>query len=338
MPPTLRVLLTGAAGAVGREAVRELVARAPRLLTRTFELPCLRARRRLWPWRAQTEQHWGDLRDPAAVARAVEGVDVVIHAGALIPPRADREPALAQETNAGGTANLVAALRGQPRPAWVIYTSSISVYGDRLASPWIRVEDAPAPSPHDHYAETKLEAERCLAASGLPHTVLRLTGILGPHMRPNPLMFHMPLGTSLEVCTYRDCGRALAEAPLHREELEGRAFNLGGGPRGRTTYREFLDRWFELCGLGRGFLPETAFAERNFHCGFYADGDALEGILHFQQEGLEELFAQVRARFGPLTRAGARLARPLVRAALLAGSEPLRARAKGDPALVERFL
>ncbi|HOX45911.1 MAG TPA: NAD(P)-dependent oxidoreductase [Myxococcota bacterium] len=341
MEEPIRVLLTGAAGAVGQEVVRELVARAPRLVTRTFELPCLRTRRRLWPWRGQIETHWGDLRDPAAVARAAEGADVVIHAGALIPPRADREPALAAATNEGGTANLLAALQARAgregRPAWVIYTSSISIYGDRVAEPWIRVGDPLRPSLGDHYAETKLRAEDMLRASGLPFTILRLTGILGPHMKPDPLMFHMPLDTSLEVCTNRDCGYALAEAALHPAELQGRTFNLGGGPRGRTLYREFLERWFELAGLGRGFLPEEAFAARNFHCGYYADGDELERVLHFQREGLEELFEQVRARFGPLTRAAARLARPLVRTALLAGSEPLHARATGDQALVERF-
>jgi nucleoside-diphosphate-sugar epimerase len=337
MATPIRVLLTGAAGAVGQEAVRALVARSPRLFTRTFELPCLRARRRLWPWRAQTEQLWGDLREPADVARAAAGVDVVIHAGALIPPRADRDPAQASAVNVGGTLNLLSALRRQARPAWLVYTSSISIYGDRVRDPWIQVGDPLQPCPHDHYAETKLAAERLIQASGLPHTILRLTGILGPKVKPDPLMFHMPLATSLEVCTNHDCGEALAEAPLHREELEGRCFNLGGGPRGRTTYREFLERFFVLSGLGARLLPDEAFAERNFHCGFYADGDALERILHFQREGLDELFAQWRERFGPLTRAAAGLARPLVRAALLAGSEPLRARANDDPALAERF-
>jgi nucleoside-diphosphate-sugar epimerase len=341
MAPELKVLLTGAAGAVGQETMRALMERRERIATRTFELSCLRARRRLWPYRARSEQLWGDLREPRDVARAVEGVDVVIHAGALIPPRADREPALAAAVNAGGTANLVAALQAQARlrqrPAWVIYTSSISVYGDRVKTPWISVTDPVQPSPHDHYAETKLSAEAILRDSGLPFTILRLTGILGPNMKPNPLMFHMPLDTSLEMCTPRDCGLALAEAPLHPEALQGRTFNLGGGPRARTTYRDFLARWFELAGLGRNALPEEAFALRNFHCGFYADSEDLQRVLAFQREGLEELFTQVRERFGPLTRTAARLARPLVRAYLLAGSEPLRARAKDDPVLSERF-
>ena len=111
-------------------------------------------------------------------------------------------------------------------------------------------------------------------------------------------MFHVPLATALEIVTPRDCGQAFARA-LEVEGLEGRVFNLGGGPRGRTTYRELLDGMMEVHGLGRGLLPEEAFAEGNFHCGWYADSDELERLVGFQREGLEELYARWPRRCFP---------------------------------------
>lgn len=326
-----RILLTGAAGLVGREVIRALAARRPAVVPRVLLQPGLASISRILPQREPVEIRWGDLRDPEAVARAVRGVDVVIHAAAILPPQADHEPALADAVNVTGTANVLAAIKADGGAARLIYTSSISVYGDRLDTPWIRVGDPLTPSPGDHYARTKVRAEELIRASGVDFTILRLTAILGPRMRPNPLMFHMPLSTSLEVCTARDCGFALAEA-AHHPELGGRTLNLGAGPHGRTTYRTFVARLFDIFGLGRDLLPDEAFALRDFHCGYYADADELDAVVHHHGESLEDLYQQFAAAWPPLLRAAVRTGRPLARAHLLAGSAPYRAaRAAGAP-------
>ena len=35
-------------------------------------------------------------------------------------------------------------------------------------------------------------------------------------------------------------------------------------------------------------FPKHAFADKNFHCGYYADGDALEKIVHFRQDTIDD--------------------------------------------------
>ena len=100
----MTILLTGASGNVGSHVLPELVRRG--YSVRTFET--LTEHRKRAPM-AGVESVWGDVTDPAAVARAVEGVDTVIHLAALIPPAADEQPERAREVNVDGTVNVIAA-------------------------------------------------------------------------------------------------------------------------------------------------------------------------------------------------------------------------------------
>ncbi len=331
-----KVLVTGAAGAVGEPTLQELLRRGDRYEVVCFDLPNWSVKRRLRPYTDQCRIIYGDLRNPSDVARAVEGVDAVIHLAAVIPPRADREIQLAKETNADGTKNLIEALERTGEPIRLLHTSSISVYGDRLAEPWIRVDDAICPSPHDHYAETKIEGEKHVRESNLDWTIYRLSGVMSLRLGLDPLMFHMPLETWFEMVTDKDVAYALVQS-LEVDGMEGKTFNVGGGPRCRTTYREYLDRHLTIFGLGESFFPEEAFAKGNFHCGHYRDSEELDEYVSFMREGLDEWFERVKKDQSPLIPPLCRVLRPVIRFALLRLSEPLAARRKGDPESLERY-
>lgn len=331
-----RVLLTGPAGNVGEEVLAELLRRCDLYEIRVFDLPNRRVSRRLRPFRNQVDVVLGDLRKPDDVARAVQDVDAVIHLAAVIPPRADREHEEARSTNVDGTRNLLDALEKQGRSVFFLHASSIALYGDRLAEPWIEVTDAVSPGPHDHYAETKLEGEELVQASTMAWSIFRLTAVMSMRVGLDPLMFHMPPATSFEIVTARDCGYAFVQA-LEVHEVTGRVFNLSGGPRCRTTFANYLDRHLSIMGLGANFLPPEAFAEGNFHCGHYRDSDELQELLGFQRDGLDEWFRHVRDHTHPAIPFLARAARPLARRFLLSLSEPLSARKRGDRDALERF-
>jgi len=330
-----RVLLTGAAGTVGKEVLAQLCAQASVFDITTFEQDTPAARRALAPFGETITSHFGDITQPAQIARACENMQAVIHLAAVIPPAADKNPALAQRVNVDGTDNLITAIRAASPDAFLIYASSISVYGDRVNTPHIRVGDACTPSQGDEYAATKIAAEVRVRNSGLSWSIFRLTAVMGGHMI-SPLMFHMPLKTVMEIASPGDAARAFVNAISQRRRLSGRIFNLGGGPACRIRYQDFLERSFRIAGLGALDFPGGAFATRNFHCGAYADGDDLEDILHFRQDTLEEYFTGFRrATPGWKSTLTCLLRRP-IKARLLRQSEPWRAwRTKGK--LFQRF-
>ena len=130
-----KILLTGPSGEVGFEVLNELIRRKDQYQARVLSINAKTEGKIFQPFIDEIEIISGDIRDPAVVNRAVQGVDAVIHTAAIIPPLADENPTLASEVNVTGTRNIVEGIKSQQIPPKLLYTSSISVYGDRVKDP-----------------------------------------------------------------------------------------------------------------------------------------------------------------------------------------------------------
>jgi UDP-glucose 4-epimerase len=175
------VAVTGASGFVGRALVAALLARGAtvRGLSRAPWVPASprRADRsapasvRAAGTEAPTAWVRGDLRDRDALARLVDGAELVLHAAGWVHrrPRAS-ELAEVRAVNVGGTAALCDAAGDRP----LVFVSSTAVYGD-APGPWD--EDTPC-RPTTAYGRTKLEAE-ALVLAGPRRAVVRPSAIVG---------------------------------------------------------------------------------------------------------------------------------------------------------------
>lgn len=117
-----------------------------------------------------------ELADAGAVAAALRGCDAVAHLAALHPLVAppDADDALYRASNVAPLRVLLAAA-GEAGVARFVFASSTSVWRDAPEGAPARFVDETSPADGDGpYARSKLEGERLLAASGLPHVVLRL--------------------------------------------------------------------------------------------------------------------------------------------------------------------
>jgi nucleoside-diphosphate-sugar epimerase len=118
----------------------------------------------------------GDIRDRAAVAAAVEGIDLVFHNVAQVPLAKDHQ--LLRSVNVDGTVILLEAAR-HAGVHKVVHTSSSAVFGVPESNP---VLPSSVPKPVEPYGHAKLAAEwACLdaAAHGLDVSIVRPRTILG---------------------------------------------------------------------------------------------------------------------------------------------------------------
>jgi len=287
----MKVLLTGATGNVGFETLKKLIEHKHEVTV--LEIKSAKNKKKLNQYKDKIFIVFGSVTDENLISELIVGKDVVIHLAAIIPPLADVKPELARQTNVFGTLNIVNAIKKQIKKPFLIYSSSISVYGDRLENYGIQVGDMLKPSFGDHYAETKIEAENIILDSNIEYTIFRLGAVMG-NPKINPLMFHMPLKTKLEIVSNVDVGEALAKSINHIEDLKGQIFNLGGGEKCRTSYHEFLENMFKIYGLKTRGINLDAFASNNFHCGYYIDGHRLNNILHFQNDTLITYYERLK--------------------------------------------
>lgn len=333
-----KILITGASGTIGTELLKKLCQHGNDYDINVFDIDTKQTRRRLKAFEGKFNIFYGDIGEPGAVDTACLGRDVVIHLAAIIPPLADENPELAGRVNLQGTMNLVKALENRSPGAFLIYASSVAVYGDRLENPEIRVSDSLKNSEGDMYAATKIMAEEHIRNSKLHWSIFRLTAIMGiNNHKISKLMFHMPLNTPMEIATPEDTGRAFAEAIRHKKELSNGIFNLSGGKTCRIYYNDFLARSFRIFGLGKLNFPHYAFADRNFHCAYFADADELENILHFRRDSIENYFEKVRRSVSSAQRNITKIFSYIIKFHLSKQSEPLQAVRSHNRRLLLRF-
>jgi nucleoside-diphosphate-sugar epimerase len=338
MDKNKHILITGASGTIGMALLEELLRSNTQYHIIVFDQDNKHVRKRLARYRDRITCHFGDISRENEIEKICEGLDVVIHLAAVIPPLADEQPDLAYRVNVEGTKHLLRALEKYSPSAFVLYASSISVYGDRLKDPEIRIDDPLQLSEGDMYANTKIETEKLLRQSALDWSIFRLTAIMGiKNHKISRLMFHMPLDTPIEIATPEDTARAFSCAIEKRDMLKNRIFNLGGGTLCRIKYNDFLARSFRLFGLGKLNFPDNTFAKRNFHCGYYMDGDELERILHFRRDTLDTYFDKVKHSISRIQRVFTRSVSGLVKRRLLHQSEPWNAVRMKNHDMIRRF-
>jgi nucleoside-diphosphate-sugar epimerase len=333
----MRILLTGGSGTVGKEVLTLLTQKADFEII-VFDVDTKKSRAVYKNYHDKITVIYGDITQVESVEKACKLIDVVIHLAAIIPPLADENPTLAHEVNVIGTKNIILSLEKFSPKAFLLYSSSVSVYGDRLEDHLIKVTDKIEPSEGDEYGKTKIETERLIQESQLNWTIFRLSAIMGfNNHKVSGLMFHMPLATRMEITTPLDTARAFVNGISHKAALNHNIFNLGGGEKCQLTYEAFLTRNFEITGLGALTFPPKAFAEKNFHCGYYADGNDLEGILHFRKATLESYFLDLKASIPTAQRVMTKLFSPIIKKYLTSLSEPLKAMKEKDEVLINRF-
>ena len=331
------VLITGATGAVGREVLDQLYQIHPSKKITVLVRSSRKATKITSKYKG-INVIYGDITNPSDVEKACVGIDRVIHLAAIIPPLADEHVELTEKVNIEGTRNVVKALEKHSPEAFLFYSSSVATYGDRNKNPDIRTTDPLIPSVGDEYAVTKIAAEKIIRESKLNWTIYRLSAIMGVgNHKVSKLMFHMPLDTIMEICTVKDTARAFVNSIGKEEIVNQRTFNLGGGEQCRILYKDFIARAFSAYGMGKPNFPDYAFAEINFHCGNYVDGNELEDVLKFRSDNLDSYFKMLEDSVPGIQRFFTKLVNVPVKKVLLRTSEPYYAHRKQDKIMLERF-
>jgi nucleoside-diphosphate-sugar epimerase len=295
MTSKIDLLLTGASGNVGIDVFKKVVSRSDSFNLRIFTRGSKKNRKLFKPYKKEVEIVWGDILDYEAVKKAVDGQDIIIHMAGLIPPACYKDDEYTYKVNVKGTKNILTAGNDSEKAPKIIYTSSIVVYGDRLDDPLISIEDTP--NPNDIYGVTKLKAEQLIRESNLNYLIFRLSYCASIRtLKFNPILFLMPLETNIEIIHTKDVALAIVNA-IKFDKIWDKTINLAGGKDCRIKYGDHINDLFEIIGLGKDLLPEDAFADQGFNCGYYK-ANSVHEKLKYQRHDLEDFYKEVKSWIG----------------------------------------
>jgi len=265
-----RVLVTGGTGFIGGRLVERLILEHKayvRVLVRNFaRVPRIA--------RFSIEMVHGDVTEPAAVERAVNGCEVVFHCAAA--SQGSKE--IQHLVNVEGTRNVLeAALHTQAKR--VVHLSSLTVYGRNTPDGDLD-ETAPRRYSGGAYSDTKLDAEELtfeyVEKHGLPVAILQPTCVYGPfggywttrtlqRLKTERVVL-VNGGDGLCNAVYIDDVVSAMLLAAVKEEAVGEAFLISDGQP--LTWRDFFDRYTcmlggaEMVSMSATELLEAYYAQR----------------------------------------------------------------------------
>lgn len=276
------VLVTGGAGFIGTNVAHRLLdAGVPVTVFDNLSRPGVERNLR---WLQSTHGSLlrvevGDVRDRAALQRAVRDARQVVHLAAQVAVTTSvHDPSHDFEVNALGTLNLLSALAALPEPPPLLFTSTNKVYGDlddvALRSDGRRyvpvdaglgargIDERRRLDFHSPYGCSKGAADQYVLdfarTYGLRTVVFRMSCIYGPHqfgtedqgwvahfliraLRGEPITLYGDGQQVRDVLFVGDLVNAIDCAFDHIDDVSGRAFNIGGGPANTTSLLELVE-------------------------------------------------------------------------------------------------
>lgn len=278
------VLVTGGAGSVGKRVVQRLCKEG--YTVRVFDLPNMDYTG--LEGVEGIEVLRGDITQLTSVHQAVEGVSAVIHLAALLPPASEQHRELTFAVNVEGTTRVAEALKRTNPDAPLVFSSSVSTYGDTTGVKPPVMVDHPQQA-LDIYAESKIAAEGSLRESYPNTVILRISGVSVPSIQSPPEVWPFMADQRLEFIHRDDVVTALCAAAMVGG-TSGQVFNIAGGVTWRTTGRAYIKDYYDLLGVP---IEEAHFQEHPGWCDWY-DTEESQRVLRYQSISYQAYLGQLR--------------------------------------------
>ena len=259
-----KILLTGGAGFIGTHLCRELSAKNEVVIYDNQHRDAIHLTE--LPEKSSVTFIKGDVLDPAGIADAIAGCDMVIHLAAIAGiDTVNRRPTVTMNVNMEGTRNVIEAAVKEKVERFIDFSTS-EVYGS-----FVYQADEGDSTIHGRvgvlrwiYAVSKLAAEHmthCYHVEyGLPAVTVRPFNIYGPYqvgegavqkfilqaLKNEPLFINGD-GSQIRAWCYIDDFVRGVLLCLEKEEAVGQVFNIGNH-RTAVTIRDLAEKIIKLSG------------------------------------------------------------------------------------------
>ena len=287
-----KVLVTGAAGGLGKKVLKYLLSEGKYDIT-ALDLKNKNSYKALRKYYKRVTIIYGDVTDPILIDNLVKKHDYIIHLAGVNQSMSILKEKISQEIDYKGSENIVRAITFYNPKCFLIFPSTTNVYGN-INTP-VTISSKIDNNKDDYYTNTKLQIEKLIKDKLSNYVIYRIPIILSEDVKYD-FIYNAPLNRETEFITANDCAYALVKTINHDKGLNKKIYNLGGGSACSAPYGYVLKQILDIYGLNFRYLWSFIFLENLNYGHIYSDSSKINRTLDYQSESIESYLMQIKRK------------------------------------------
>ena len=285
-----KVLVTGAAGAIGVNVVKYLLSEGKYEIT-AADLPNNNSYKNLKKYRRRLNVVYADLTDPIITDGLVKDQDFIIHLASINPVMGNVKKELCDLVDYKMTENIVRAITFYNPKCNLLFASTTALYKESLTE--VSTKDKANPIKEDYYANYKLKCENLIKKNLTNYIIFRLPMVL-TNPKNNYFVYNGVDEEIIETISDLDAAYAFTKALDVSSKLNKKTYNLAGGKSCQIKYRTLISKVLYVYGISFKYIATKVLIAKNYHGFTYKDSDDLNDILHFRNDSISSYMMRLR--------------------------------------------
>ena len=284
-----KVLVTGAAGCIGTQVIKYLLAEGKYEIT-ALDLKNKTVFKRLRRFKKRINILYGDIGDRVLIEALVKSHDVIIHLASALPPLSDMKRGLAEIVEYDNTENIIRAISYYNPKCHLMYASTTSMYKEKenvTVKTKIELDD------YNYFSLAKLRTEQLIKEKLKNYTIYRIPLVLG-YMDDDIFMYHVKKNSIVDVVTKEDIAYAFVKGIQNLDKLNKKTFNVTSEET--ILFKDLLINILKIRGLSFKYVLSRLFLEKNYYSPVCKDRDELEEIIHYRNDSLIEYYNRLKRK------------------------------------------
>lgn len=284
-----KVLVTGAAGCIGTQVIKYLLAEGKYEIT-ALDLKNKTVFKRLRRFKKRINILYGDIGDRVLIEALVKSHDVIIHLASALPPLSDMKKGLAEIVEYDNTENIIRAISYYNPKCHLMYASTTSMYKEKEN---VTVKTKIELNDYDYFSLAKLRTEQLIKEKLKNYTIYRIPLVLG-YMDDDIFMYHVKKNSIVDVVTKEDAAYAFVKGIKYLDKLNRKTFNVTSEET--ILFKDLLINILKIRGLSFKYVLSRLFLEKNYYSPVCKDRDELEEIIHYRNDSLIEYYNRLKRK------------------------------------------
>ena len=289
-----KVLLTGAAGGLGKVVLKYLLSEGKYEIT-ALDLKNKNTYKALKKYHRRINIIYGDITNPLLIDDLVKENDYIIHLAGINDTLSNLNSKVSKEIDYKGTENIVRSITFYNPKCVLIFPSTTNVYSplDESVTTNSKILD----KNRDNYTLNKISLERLIQDKLTNYVIYRIPTILNNNNMKESFIYTTSKKNEVEYITVNDCAYALVKTIDHARGLNKKTYNLSGGKTCVTNQNYLLKNVLNTYGLNFKYLWALLLLEKNMYGHNYSDSSKLNNTLEFQSESIESFIMELKRKY-----------------------------------------